>query len=124
MKKNYIPYITAVILFNSALAFAQSDDSLRDHNQSPPAGMELRKVNNDVSVLAPVGTKFYKTNDTVYVQEGEDEYAARNFTDVNKRLKKLEEENKELVEEIKYLQSKLVVQESNPDKDAAKPDEK
>ena len=121
MRKNYVLYFTAVILFNSAFAFAQYTDDQKQSGQGAPSGMDVRKVNNDVSVLVPKGGQMHQTNNTTFTLESSDEYAARNFASLDTRVKKLEEENRALIEEIKYLESKLVLQEKGTDKDAAKP---
>ena len=45
----------------------------------------------------------HRTNETTYVQESTDEYAARNFASVEGRLDKLEKENGEFREDIKNI---------------------
>ena len=125
MKKIFLFCLAALLIFYSAPAFAQytnekqSDQEKEGASLSP--GMEVRKVNNDVSVLIPEGGKMYNRNRTTYVAERPDEFAARKFIDIDSRIKKLEEENKVLVDEIRYLESKLVMQEKGADKDASKP---
>ena len=123
MKKNCVLYFAVAALFNSALVFAQYTDDQNQDNQASASGMEVKKVNNDVSVLVPNGARMHQTNATTYTMESTDEYAARNFAKLDMRVHKLEEENHVLVEEIKYLESKLTLQEKNADKNVSKPAE-
>lgn len=119
MKKNLIFYIIVGLLFNPAVLSAQYNDNRDVDNTTPPEGMEMKKVTGGVSVLTPEGGKFRKTNALTYIEEGPEEYSARNFGDVDRRLKKLEEQNRILAEEIRYLKSKLTFQEESADKDVS-----
>lgn len=106
--------VTAAFVFLASAASAQYTNEDNDET-GVPAGMEVRKVNNDVSVLVPKGARMYNRNRTTYVEESADEYAARNVAQLKDRLKKLEAENRVLVEEIDYLKSQIVI----PEKAAA-----
>ncbi|MDD5136226.1 MAG: hypothetical protein PHX20_03195 [Candidatus Omnitrophica bacterium] len=119
-KKYVLCIILAVILFNPAFAPAQNGSDQQSYDGTSQPGMETRKVNKDVSIIMPEGGKFYRRNQTTYVQEPPDEYAARKFADVYSRLKKLEEVNKELINEINYLKMKIILQENKADKDVPK----
>ena len=125
MKKIFLFCLAAVFIFYSAPAFAQyTNDQQNDQQKedtSIPPGMEVRKVNNDVSILIPKGGKMYNRNATTYVAERPDEFTARKLIDVDNRITKLEEEDRALVDEIRYLKSRLVIQEKGADKDASKP---
>jgi hypothetical protein len=122
MKKYIALFIVTLAAIASTSAFAQYTEDLQNSDEAPP-GIEIKKVNNDVSVLVPKGSKMYMRNKSTYVQESADEYAARQFVETNKRLAKLEEENRQLVEEIKYLKSKLTLQENSVEKDAGETSE-
>jgi len=110
----------AAILLASTFVFAQDNGNQQDDITGVPAGMEARKVSGGVTVLMPKGGKMYKRNQTTYIEESSDQYSARNFSDVYKRLTRLEEENRTLFEEIRYLKSKMVIQENSAKNDAAK----
>jgi hypothetical protein len=120
MKKRSVLYLTVLFTFCSTLATAQYASDQQDDGTATPPGMERRKVNNDVTLLVPKGGKFYRRNQTTYVEEGPEEYASRKFLDMDSRLKTLEATNRELLEEIRYLESKLVLQESGTDIDVSK----
>ncbi len=122
MKKNYILYLAVAALFNPALLYAQYTDDHRPDEPGAPPGMETRKVHNDVTVLMPQDGKMYERNKSTFVEESSDEYSSRRFLGIDNRLKKLEEENAALAEEIKYLKSKLTIQGNGADKDASKID--
>ena len=123
MKKYYILCFITAVLFNSAPAFAQYTNDQKEHDQSAPTGMDVRKVNNDVSVLVPKGGQMHQTNNTTFTMESADEYAARNFENLDSRIKKLEAENRILLDGLNYLESKLILQEKGADKNVAKPAE-
>ncbi|MFA5143886.1 MAG: hypothetical protein WC522_06970 [Candidatus Omnitrophota bacterium] len=120
MEKNCILYITVLAIFSSAPLIAQSNNFPQGDDEMNQPGMETRKINNDVTLLIPEGGRMHRRNETTYVAEGPEEYAARKFEDVYGRLKKLENENKELAEQIRYLKSKLILPEKSPDKDVQK----
>lgn len=108
MKKRIALFILVIFVLNSAPAFAQNTNGQQQSDQpDASSGMEARKVNNTVTVLVPKGAKMHRTNETTYVEESSDEYAARNFTSVEGRLNKLERENKEFREDIKKIKLKL-----------------
>lgn len=121
-------YMVTISIFFAASASAQYTNKENDESGAP-TGMEVRKVNNDVSVLMPKGARMYNRNSTTYVEESADEYAARNVAQMNDRLKKLERENKMLAEEISYLRAQLIipapipVPEKSDEEDASKPAE-
>jgi hypothetical protein len=117
MKKGRLIYVTMSIFFGSTLAFAQYNDNQQGNDQASPPGMETKKVGNEVSVLMPTGTKMHQLNKSTYVQESADEYAARQFLGIENRLNKLEQENRALVEEVRYLRSKLILQEKSTEED-------
>jgi len=114
MNKFFVLCVTAAFVILASAASAQYTNKDNDE-VGVPAGMEVRKVNDDVSVLVPKGARMYNRNRTTYVEESADEYAARNVAQLKDRLKKLEAENKVLVEEINYLKSQIVI----PEKAAA-----
>ena len=124
MQKSRVFYLAIAALFNSALVFAQyTDDQKQGDRAAAPTGMEVKRVNNDVAVLVPKGTQMHQTNSTTYTMESADEYAARNFENLDNRIKKLEEENQVLIDGLKYLESKLILQEKGADKNVSKPAE-
>ncbi len=99
------------VLFLASDIYAQYTNEDND-DTGAPMGMEVKKVNNDVSVLIPKGARMYSRNSSTFVEESADEYAARNVTILSNRLKKLEAENRELAEQIKYLRAQLLVPEN------------
>jgi len=121
MKKDIIFFLSAIFIFISIPAFAQYGDYLnKDDEETAPQGMERKKISGGVYILMPKGGRFHRPNETLYVEESPAEYSSRKFTDMNERLNKLEETNKELVEKVKYLESKLVLQKTGADIDASK----
>jgi hypothetical protein len=108
----------AAIFFSAASVAAQYTNDPQDEVSAAPPGMEERKVNNDVTVLMPRGSKMYERNKSTFVEESADEYSARKFLDIDNRFKKLEAENRDLAEQVKYLKSKLILQDKGADKDA------
>jgi len=115
MKKDAVLYLAVVFVFNSILALAQSDNSQPDTSIAEQSGIENRRVTNGVSVQVPQGSRMYRTNAITYIAEPVDQYAARNFVNIDIRLKKLEQENKVLIDEIEYLKSKLIIRENSAD---------
>ena len=115
MKKNTVLCLTAIFILNATLALAQYNNSQQDNNTEEQSGIETRRVADGVFLQVPQGSRMYRTNSLTYIAEPVDAYAARNFMDVNIRLKKLEQENKVLVDEIEYLKSKLIIQENSAD---------
>lgn len=115
-----IAFLAGAIIFSTILASAYDTDGMDDAS-SPESGMEVRKVGEGVNVLLPQGARMQRRNNSTSVEESSDQYAARNFTRINERLKKLEDENKILVEEIKYLRSKLTLVEKSADNDTVNP---
>ncbi|MFA6321235.1 MAG: hypothetical protein WCY36_05185 [Candidatus Omnitrophota bacterium] len=108
MNRPHLLCLIIISVFFTSAASAQYTNKDNDESGAP-AGMEVRKVNNDVSVLVPKGARMYKSNSTTYVEESADEYAARNAAEMKVRLKKLEMENRALADEINYLRSQLPV---------------
>ena len=117
MKKNAVICLTTVFIFSATLALAQYNNSQQSNTAEEQSGIENRKVANGVSVQVPQGSRMYKTNSLTYIAEPVDAYAARNFLSMDTRLKKLEQENKVLSDEIEYLKSKLIIQEDNANAD-------
>ena len=121
MKKKRVLCLTAAFIFNSIFVFAQYTNSPQDNNTEEQSGIETRKVADGVSVQVPQGSRMYKTNAFTSIAEPVDAYAARNFVNMDVRLKKLEQENKVLVEELEYLKAKLIIQENNANADKDTP---
>ncbi|MDD3904936.1 MAG: hypothetical protein PHS46_00205 [Candidatus Omnitrophica bacterium] len=115
-----IAFLAGAIIFSTILASAYDTDGMDDAS-SPESGMEVRKVGEGVNVLLPQGARMQRRNNSTSVEESSDQYAARNFTRINERLKNLEDENKILTEEIKYLRSKLTLVEKSADNDTVNP---
>ena len=108
--KNYLVFFVLLILaFNSEPVLAQNNND----SQEVEPGIEARKVADNITVLMPKGGRMHKTNDITYIQEGTDEYAARNFASVENRLDRLEKDNGEFREEIKNIKSRLSSSEKN-----------
>lgn len=106
MKNPFMLFILIMSVLCAELVCAETTEDYGEYS-TPGPGMEERKVNNDVTVLMPKGSKMSKRNKTTQVMEGIDEYAAGKFVDVDARLDKLEEEAAEMREEIDSLKSKL-----------------
>ncbi|GEM_PF-1164252 len=106
MKNLFMFFILIMSVLCAGLVCAETTEDYGEYS-TPGPGMEERKVNNDVTVLMPKGSKMSKRNETTQIMEGVDEYAAGKFVDVNKRLDKLEKEAAEMKEEISSLKSKL-----------------
>ena len=103
-------------VFSLTLVSAQNNDDQNNSDPVAPAGMEFRKVNNDVSVLIPKDGKMYKRNETTYVMEDSEEYSARKFVGIEKRVDKLEKFVSELADEVKALKAKIDTTEKGADK--------
>ena len=70
-------------------------------------GMEIQKV-GDANILVPKGAVLHKQGDTpVILMESPDEYAAREFIKVDKRLAELEKKQAALLEEVTRLSEGL-----------------
>ncbi len=119
MRKNCVGFLLSASIFCAGLLFAETDQDNNGYNITAGSGMEEKKVNNDVTILMPRGSKMRKRNDTTQIMEGVDEYSARKFVDVDKRLDNLEKENRELREEISDIRSVLSSAGKNADKNAA-----
>ncbi len=119
MRKNCVGFLLSASIFCAGLLFAETDQDNNGYNITAGSGMEEKKVNNDVTILMPRGSKMRKRNDTTQIMEGVDEYSARKFVDVDKRLDNLEKENRELREEISDIRSVLSSSGKNADKNAA-----
>ena len=100
--------LAAGVMLWASMAFAEDDNG---QNQSGGVaiqpGMEAKKVTNDVTVLVPKGGKVFKTNQGTYVLESPEEYAARKFEGVYKRLDALEEENRSLKKELARIRARI-----------------
>lgn len=86
---------------------AETGQDNSGYDSAPGPGMAEHRVNNDVTVLMPDGSKMRKRNESTQIMEGIDEYAARKFVDINKRFGKLEKDIMEIKEAILYLKAKL-----------------
>jgi hypothetical protein len=108
MKRSITFYAAIAFSFLALPVFAQQYNS--DENtdlKSAPAGMESKKVNNDVSVLMPQGGKMYKRNKSTYIMESADEYAGRKFAGMDERMAKLEKDVQELKGMLNEIITKL-----------------
>ena len=102
--QRHIVFLMVIFTFSSAPVFAQSSN--QGDQSDEPSGLEARKVSEGVTVLMPKGGRMHRTNETTYVQESTDEYAARNFASVEKRLDNLEKDNIELKKKVDDINSK------------------
>ena len=100
-------FIFTAALLCTGLAFADADRDYVGYDSAPGPGMEEKKVNNDVTVLMPTGSKMRRRNETTQIMEGVDEYTARKLVDMNKRLDKIEQDIAEIKNAVLYLKSKL-----------------
>lgn len=115
-----IAFLSVLICFlSTAQALAQYTSEDRNE-QTTPAGMYIKKVNNDVSVLIPNGTQMHQTNKSTFTMESADEYAARRFANMEKNIDDLKKEEASLKDEITRINSVLNAQEKRPGKDAQK----
>ena len=112
MKKFIVFFVMIILAFGPMPLFAQYTNGQGDESGAP-TGMVVKKVNKDVTVLMPKGGRMHKTNETTYVEESADEYAARNFASVENRLNRLEKENRDLKQEVDDMKSKLSSAENN-----------
>jgi len=105
MKRIFLIFLS--VTFISIYAFAENE-----------SGMENKTIAEGVSVLAPKGSKMHQTNKTTYIMEGSDEYAARNFVSVDKRLDRLDKKIDELKDELKEMKLQLADKEKSVKKNA------
>jgi len=104
MDKTRLFAIFAVILALSTAFWAESQDSDSDVRITP--GMEVEK-RGDVNVLIPKGGRLIKEGKDVWVIEDADQYAARKFEEVGKRLDKIEKNQEETKKEVKALKEAI-----------------
>lgn len=107
MKKYRVLFLMAVFILCAGFVFAETDQDNNGYNMTAGPGMEEKKINNDVTVLMPKGSKMRRRNESTQIMEGVDEYSARKFVTVDKRLERIEKEAAEMKEEIRGLKSKL-----------------
>ena len=107
MKKSWIAVLILSCFIYSAVAPACADAQQASEDVEIPSGLESTQVSPGVRVVMPIGGKTRRINDNLSVIEDADEYAARNFVDVNKRLEQFGKENEELKKEIKDIKEKL-----------------
>lgn len=67
-----------------------------------PPGMEIIK-SGDINLVVPKGSQMHKVNDLT-LMESPEEYAARKFEVVERRLDEIEKTQKEIKEELKRMQ--------------------
>lgn len=111
MTRRIILFLAVSCFFWVASSFAQYGEGTQGQAQNEdveiPPGMEAKKVNSDVTVLMPKGAVMHQRNASTFVLESAEEYSARKFVEVEARLAKLEEENKQFKEDIDRLESRI-----------------
>jgi len=113
-----------VSLFSAAPVLAQYDDNRQAADEAEQSGIETKTVASGVSVMMPKGGRMHKRNDTTYVMESADEYAARKFVGVEDRIAKLEKADEELRSEIDAMKSRLAEMEKAAGRNADHADKK
>lgn len=91
----------SILAFFSLHSIAIAEDSTGD--VKIPEGMEIRK-SGGVNVLMPKGAKIKRVG-SVNLIENADEYAAQGFADMDKRLQKIENNQKEMESRIIALEN-------------------
>ena len=99
VKKNLI---IAIVLFCSSIVFAQNQEQ---GDKEIPPGMEIIKIGG-ANVLVPEGTRARKKGGLI-ILESTSEYTGRKVLEIEKRIDRLEAQNKELQENITILKSLL-----------------
>lgn len=107
MKKSWIGVLILSCFIYSAVGAACAGAQQKSGDVEIASGLESTQVSPGVRVVMPVGGKTRRINNSLSVIESADEYAARNFVDVNKRLEQFEKENEELKKQIKDIKEKL-----------------
>jgi len=96
MKKVYLPLLSICFLCIACFLIEAKEE------QKAPAGMEIIEI-GEVKYIVPIGTEVRKAGGVV-ILEGQNEYMARKFIDIEQRLEKIEGELEEIrivIDEIK-----------------------
>lgn len=72
--------------------------AVAEENKDVPAGMEIVEV-GDIKHLVPIGTEIRKEGGVI-VLEGHNEYMSRKFSDIEKRLERIENQIEQLQQSI------------------------
>lgn len=107
MKKFWVAVLIITWFIYSIVAPACALAQQNSEDVEIASGLESTQVSPGVRVVMPIGGKTRRMNDNLSVIEDADEYAARNFVAVDKRLEKFEKENEELKKDIKDIREKL-----------------
>lgn len=109
MRKIVYLILSVFLIFYVIKVFSEEsenkDYTLTEEGFKIPAGMELKKV-GDANILIPKGGKLRKAGDLL-IMEGADEYAAREFMEVNERLNNIEKEQEIIKKEIEELKKTI-----------------
>jgi len=101
MKKRALFFVAAVIpLVWMSYGISQEEE------QGIPAGMEKVTVGRGAEVVVPKGAKITKRGDLV-VLESANEYVGRRITELEERLEKIEQDQKELRQKMEVLAKAL-----------------
>ena len=90
-----------VAYISTFFSIAVAEDSVGD--VKIPEGMEIRKSGN-VNVLMPKGAKINRVG-SVNLIENTDEYAAKGFADVDRRLQNIEDKQEKMESRIIALEN-------------------
>lgn len=107
-------FILMLVLVFSAIFVAAPED--KNKKEEVPVGMERLEIRKGLEIIVPEGTKMRKQAN-IFMLEGVNEYVARKFHELRKRIGKLEFSVEELKKEIKQLkenQAKAQKPESPP----------
>jgi peptidoglycan hydrolase CwlO-like protein len=91
----------------SALAEDNNDQYANPPNVSIKPGLEAQEVSPGVTVVVPQGAQISRVNNSLSVLESSEEYAARNFVDVDGRLDEMEKSLNELKKELYFIKKEL-----------------
>ena len=104
MDKKYPLYIFVFCLFFSpVLLLAQNEEN---QNQQIPEGMEEIQIGGSAKLIVPEGAKTRKVGAQIIV-EGTKEYMSRRFSKMRERLEAIEENQKNLADQIEALKAGL-----------------
>lgn len=104
--------VSVIILFALLGACASAEDDNNNQYTNPPSvsvksGLETQQVSPGVTVVAPQGAQMTMVNKGLYVMESSEEYAARNFVDVNELIAKLGKRIDSLEKELYFMKKKM-----------------
>jgi len=103
MKRLIVLFFCSVFIGSCCFCFAAADKSISGTEGAQ--GMEIKNVGG-INFNVPSGTKIEKKDGMMRV-EGASSYAARNFSELETRITKIENKQNELSREIEQIKAEM-----------------